>query len=97
MTTNSRQASKEESALRHFGDAADECLDAVINEQVLHALGRPPDMVGVQIRKVWQGHYRVNVLLGRDAASVHVGHSYYLTVSDDGGILSARPSIDRVY
>ena len=73
------------------------CLDAVIAEQVLHALGRPPNLHAVQVRPLWANRVRVNVLLGADAASVLVGHSYFLAVSDDGNILASDPKIVRLY
>jgi len=40
-----------------------ESLDNRIKEQVIHALGTPIDLRNVQVRKVWSGHYRVNVIV----------------------------------
>jgi hypothetical protein len=73
------------------------CLDAVIAEQVLHALGRPPDLHAVQVRPLWLDQVRVNIFLGADAASVRVGHSYFLAIGGDGNILSSSPKITRLY
>jgi hypothetical protein len=74
-----------------------DCLDDVIVEQVLHALGRPPNLHAVQVRPLWLDRVRVNVLLGADAASVLVGHSYFLVISNDGNILSSTPNLTRLY
>lgn len=97
MATKALQ-SRDEKA-RHLSDEKEVrlCLDAVIREQVLHALGRPPGLHAVQVRPLWPGRYRVNVLLGADAAAVRVGHSYYLAVGDDGNILSSSPELARLY
>jgi hypothetical protein len=40
-------------------------LDALLSEQVVHALGEPRDLLRVQVCKLWQRHYRVdrNVIL----------------------------------
>jgi hypothetical protein len=72
-------------------------LNAVVGEQVMHALGRPPDLYAVQVKRLWLDNLRVNILLGADATSVRVGHSYFLTVSGDGNILSSNPKITKLY
>jgi hypothetical protein len=76
---------------------ARERLFGTIEARVMHALGRPPDLRVVHVRHLWLDRFRVNVILGPDASAVRVGHSYYLTVGEDGGILSASPKITRVY
>ena len=47
-------------------------LRAVIGKQVLDALGQPGNLLGTQIRPLWQDHYRVNVFVGVDAASANL-------------------------
>src|SRR5476651_2110647 len=41
-----------------------ETLDNLIREQVIHALGTPIDLRTVQVRKVSDNQYRVNVIVG---------------------------------
>jgi hypothetical protein len=74
-----------------------EQLNAVIGEQVMHTLGEPADLRGVQVRPLWDGHYRVNVLVGLDAASARVAHSYFLVADSDGNIVASTPEITGRY
>ncbi len=71
--------------------------NAVIGGQVLRALGQPGDLHRVEVRPLWEGHYRVNVLVGPDAASVRVAHSYFLVTDGGGTIQAATPPITRQY
>ena len=71
--------------------------NAVIGRQVIHTLGQPGDLLRVQVRPLWGDHFRVNVLVGVDAASARVAHSYFLVVDGDGTILDSRPKITRQY
>ncbi len=68
-------------------------LDTIIGEQVRHALGQPADLRGVQVRRLWQDHYRVNVLVGADAVSVKVADSYFLVADSDGNIIASTPPL----
>jgi hypothetical protein len=72
-------------------------LDAVIAQQVINTLGQPSDLRSVQVRRLWQGHYRVNVLAGADAASAKVAHSYFLVADRDGIIVDSTPKLTRRY
>jgi len=72
-------------------------LVAAIGQRVLHALGQPGDLLGVQVRPLWEGHYRANVLVGTDAASARVAHSYFLVADGEGNILTSAPEILRHY
>ena len=49
-----------------------EALHSVIAEQVMHTLGKSGILHRVQVRSLWGDFYRVNVLVGVDAASVKV-------------------------
>ena len=46
---------------------------------------------------VWDGHYRVNVVVGPDVLATRIAHSYLLEVAPDGRILSAAPPLARRY
>jgi hypothetical protein len=74
-----------------------ERLDCVIGKHVLHAVGQPGDLHRVQVRRLWEDHYRVNVLVGPDAASARVANSYFLVVDGDGAIVTSTPRLTRLY
>jgi hypothetical protein len=72
-------------------------LDAIIGNHVISALGRPGDLYRVQVSPLWNDHFRANVLVGVDAASVKVGHSYFLVTDGEGNIIASTPKIIRRY
>jgi hypothetical protein len=72
-------------------------LDASIGRQVMHRLGRPHNLQRVQVCRLWEDHYRVNILVGADAASAKVAHSYFLEADSVGTILTSVPTIARHY
>jgi hypothetical protein len=74
-----------------------ETLSDLIREQVIHALGKPMDLRSVQVRKVWDDHYRVNVIVGESAGSVSLAHSYFLVVDSDGRLIGSTPKITKLY
>ncbi len=71
--------------------------DALIGGHVLRRLGRPAALRGVHVRRLWEDHYRVNVLVGGDAASTRVLHSFFVVTDGDGNFLTATPDIARRY
>jgi hypothetical protein len=69
--------------------------EEVIKEVVLDNIGRPDNLVEVQVRQLWNEHrYRINVYLeiknGRRLA-----HSYFLLLDSPENILS-YPPMDRI-
>jgi len=74
-----------------------EAMDNRIREQVIHALGKPVDLRNVQVLKIWDGRYRVNVIVGPNAGSVRVANSFFLEVDKTGGLVSASPKITKEY
>jgi hypothetical protein len=74
-----------------------ETLNNLIREQVIHALGTPTDLRLVQVRKVWDHHYRVNVIVGVNAGSVRVANSYFLVIDSNGNLITATPKITKQY
>src|SRR2546430_1912890 len=77
--------------------AGSEALNALIGQEVLRALGGPADLLRVQVRQVWEDHYRVNVFVGASAASARVAHSFFLGADGNGTILASTPKITRQY
>ena len=69
----------------------------LIRELVLHVLGVPADMRRVQVRKLWENHYRVNVLVGVDGGAMRIGNSYFLVIDSDGMLIAATPEITKQY
>lgn len=74
-----------------------EMLNALIGQQVLHALGEPRNLLKVQVRPLWDGKYRVNIFVGADAARATIPHSYFVVAGGDGNVLSATPTIHKHY
>ncbi len=71
--------------------------NALIGKNVLQILGQPTNLYRLQVQQLWESRYRVNVLLGVDAATVKVAHSYFLVADGDGNILASTPQITRHY
>jgi hypothetical protein len=78
------------------GDEREE-LENQIREQVIRNLGRPIDLRIVQVRKVWDNHYRVNVVVGKNAGSVRVANSYLVVIDSEGSLIAATPEITKQY
>ena len=78
---------------RHKGDM----LNALIGEQVMHTLGMPLGLHDVQVRRLWEDRYRVNVFIGENAASAKIANSYFLKADNDGKIVESIPKIKKVY
>jgi gamma-glutamyltranspeptidase len=74
-----------------------EMLKALIEQQVLHALGEPRNLLKVQVRPLWDSNYRVNVFVGADAARAKIPHSYFVVADGDGNMVSATPTIHKHY
>jgi hypothetical protein len=72
-------------------------LEAVVGDNVLSALGRPPGPHRVQVRRLWGDNYRVNVFVGPDVASFTLAHSYFLSADGDGKIIACCPPLARAY
>jgi hypothetical protein len=74
-----------------------EMLNALVREQVLHALGEPRNLLKVQVRPLWGWNYRGNVFVGADAANAKIPHSYFVVADGDGNVLDSTPRIQRQY
>jgi hypothetical protein len=72
-------------------------LEAVVRDSVIHGLGRPDDLLRVQVTPVGSGRFRVNVFVGGHTASARVAHSYYVQADGNGKILESSPAVERLY
>jgi hypothetical protein len=71
-------------------------LQALIEEQVIHRLGKPLGLRTVQVRKLWENRYRVNVLVGENAISARIANSYFVKADGDGNIVDSDPAMTRL-
>lgn len=74
-----------------------EALSALIEEQIIHSLGQPRDLLKVWVRPLWDNNYRVNIFTGKDMASATIANSFFLAVDPDGQILTCNPKIMKRY
>jgi hypothetical protein len=74
-----------------------EALGALIREWILETLGEPEGGYLIQVRHLWDAHYRVNVVVGLDEGAPRIAHSYFLVAADDRGIIASTPEILRQY
>jgi hypothetical protein len=66
-----------------------------LGRRVILALGRPADVWRVQVRRLWESSYRVNVFLGTEAATARLANSYFLKTDGDGNIVTSVPPLAR--
>jgi hypothetical protein len=71
--------------------------DSLIEGQVILALGQPNDLHRVQVRALWEHRFRVNVLVGADAFSAKIAHSYFVVTDVQGTVLASVPTIVKQY
>jgi hypothetical protein len=45
------------------------------------------------VRRLWEGHERVNVFVGADAVSATVAHSYFVAADAAGNITASTPKL----
>jgi hypothetical protein len=72
-------------------------LEGVVRDNILFDLGRPNDLLRLQVKCVWGNNYRANVFVGEDLASARVAHSYFVKADGNGKILTSTPIIARLY
>ncbi len=92
MSTKQERTQRAEQEQEH-----ERSLEAAIRKNVMQDLGRPAELVQVQVRQLWESNYRVNVFVGTDAASARVAHSFFLTADAFGTVIASTPAITRLY
>jgi hypothetical protein len=70
---------------------------ALVGRQVIHTLGRPDGLHELQVRRLWDDHFRVNIFIGADATSARIANSYFVKTDADGKIVRSFPNITKVY
>ena len=90
MPTNQQEKQHRDQEKQEFNE-----LNALIGRHVMGTLGQQADLHKVQVRRLWENYYRVNILVGLDATSAKVAHSYFLKVDGDGNIIESTPNIQR--
>ena len=70
---------------------------ALISKQVMHAMGKPTNLLTVQVRPLWEDWYRVNVFVGKDITSASIANSYFLRADGDGNVVESTPPITKRY
>jgi hypothetical protein len=71
--------------------------EALVGERVLHDLGKPRDLLQVQVRPVWENTYRVNIFVGASAASARIVNSFFVVTDADGKVIESTPRVSRQY
>jgi hypothetical protein len=71
--------------------------DAAIGRHVMASLGQPINLHRIQVRRLWEDHYRVNIFIGADSATARLVHSFFLVADSGGNILASTPKIARQY
>jgi hypothetical protein len=72
-------------------------LSDLIGGEVLQSLGTPSGLRGVRVKRLWEDHYRANVVVGEDALSAKVAHSFFVVADSSGKIVTSEPAIQRQY
>jgi len=70
---------------------------AVIGGHILQTLGQPVSLHRLQVHQLWDDHYRVNVLVGADATSIRIAHSYFVVSDGAGNIVASTPKLTKEY
>jgi hypothetical protein len=72
-------------------------VHAALGEQVIHILGQPQHLHSIQVRHLWEDHFRINVLIGANSSVTQIAHSYFVQMGEHGNILSSTPKLKNVY
>lgn len=76
--------------------AAQRQFEAVVTRQIIRDLGAPPRLQHIDVKRLWESHYRVNFWCD-DAGVPRLAHSYFAEVSLSGSIVRVDPAIERIY
>ena len=90
---------KPEVLAREQADKQQRASDVIakrVGDNILLGLGRPSNLVHIQVKRLWESAYRVNVLIGvlLDAT---IQHSYFVKTNEEGEIVTTNPRVKRIY
>jgi len=71
--------------------------DSLIGKGVLAVLGHPRELHRLYVRQLWEDRYRVNIVIGEDAGSAKIVHSYFVVADGAGNIVDSIPKIKKQY
>jgi hypothetical protein len=74
-----------------------ETLRSLVEEQAIHRLGKPVGLRHVQVRRLWENRYRVNVLTGESAVFAKIANSYFVKADSDGNIVESDPEMTKLF
>jgi hypothetical protein len=89
-----KEREKQHSELK---DQEDRERVVVVHRHVMETLGTPAELQRVQVRRLWEDRYRVNVYVGKDIACARIANSFFLVTDKDGHIVDASPPLAKVY
>jgi hypothetical protein len=72
-----------------------EKLRAVTGSQVLRVLGGAGAKGRVDVRPLWDGHYRVNLVVGDGPGCVTIARSFFLRADGAGNVLESTPELTK--
>lgn len=74
-----------------------DAVSDTIKRQLFLSLGKPSDLLTVQVRPVGGQNYRVNVVVGKDYSTTRIANSFFLKADAAGNILTSSPEIVSLY
>lgn len=97
MTHNPRMTMRTAKQRREYDEDLErqhrEELRSLIEQQVRQRLSEANGPQSVQVRRLWEDHYRVNVLIGTPATTTRVSDSFFVEADSDGRIVESNPAI----
>ncbi len=72
-----------------------EKLNVLIGSHILRALGGAAGKGRVQVRPLWDGYYRVNIVVGDGSGCFTIARSYFLRTDGAGNVLESTPKLTR--
>ena len=72
-----------------------EKMNTLIGSHVQRALGGAGGKGRVQVRPLWDGYYRVNLVVGEGPGRVTIARSYFLRTDGAGNVLESTPKLTK--
>ena len=72
-----------------------EKLKKLIGSHVLRALGGAGGKGRVEVRPLWDGYYRVNLVVGDGPGCVTIARSFFLRADGAGNVLESTPELTK--